>query len=65
MDSFVISWWRDVGTADDSRHYIERFGNLAEAEELVSYLELDPAVRTIQCSWLPPEPIHIVEEIPF
>jgi hypothetical protein len=63
---YLVCWWRDVGYADDSEHCSEGFDSLVEAEEYLTYLDLDCAVRSIKCSWLDPEPADIWSEgLPF
>jgi len=62
---YLVSWWCDVGYFDDSEHCTEGFDSLVEAEQCLTFLDLDPAVRSIKCSWLDPEPVDGVEAIPF
>lgn len=58
---YVISWWCARGYADDSDRYTASFDNLADAEEYMTFLDLDPATDALSCHWLAPE----ANAIPF
>ena len=63
---YLVCWWRDVGYADDSEHCSEGFDSLVEAEEYLTYLDLDPANDGIQCNWLTAAPADgWLDELPF
>jgi hypothetical protein len=49
---FVIVWQRDAGPHDDSEPCQAEFLTSEEADQVLSWIEQDPANDGIRCSWL-------------
>ena len=58
---YVIAWQRDVGPHDDSESCQAEFLTPEEAEQVLPWIEQDPASCGIRCSWLDPA----FDAIPF
>jgi hypothetical protein len=58
---YVIAWQRDTGPHDDSEPCQTEFPTHEDAEQVLSWIEEDPANNSIRCSWLDPD----FDAIPF